>query len=341
MLQFGDVAERWLDRGELDKAKALFAEGRSIANQIDDKKDRNRALFAARLARVDLPAALQIAKDFAGDRDESHVLGNIAFHIAVDNPADAERLWIQTKRMSRRSIDAEICWKLAGVDPAGARRTLEGMPWIDQKPDFFVSLALGAKARDPSASQRALETGLQGLDRIMRERPERYQMFVGTLLPAVERIDPALVPEMLWRDVASRPPIVDPRVGHGYSPTRLVAQLAWYDRQVAAAGFRADPNSRGWNRPIPTSWPGGVTSFWRGRSSTPAPRSRGSNRHRSATEFTQMWRSTAAFYRGRIARPISITAAAGQPVLARGGDHVRWHEARSLEAARKQLSHLS
>ena len=57
LLAIGEVAERWFESGEIDKAKALFAEGVVIANQIIDKKDRNRGLFAARLARVDLPAA--------------------------------------------------------------------------------------------------------------------------------------------------------------------------------------------------------------------------------------------------------------------------------------------
>ena len=248
----------------------MFAEGLKVANQINDKKDSNRGLFAARLARVDLPAALQIAREFAGDRQESHVLGNIAFHLAVENPAEAERLWSQTGRMSRRGIDAEICWKLAGSDPVGARRALEGMPWIDQKPDFFVNLALGSKERDPSVSRAAFETGLRGLDRIMQELPERYQMFAGVLLPAVERIDPALVPEMMWRDVASRPPIAHGRVGEGYSPTRLIAQLAFYDREVAAvASSRSRYESRS-STPILPSWPGGATNSWPGRCSIPA-----------------------------------------------------------------------
>ncbi len=237
MLGLAEVAERLFERGEIERAKSLFAEGLSIAKELIDQKDFNRALFAARLARVDLPAALQIAKNFAGDEQESRVLGNIAFHIAAENPSEAGRLWTQTARMSRRGLDAEICWKLAGVDPAAALRVLEGMPWIDQKPGVFINLALGAKARNEAAAQRAIEKGVAGLDKILRERPERYTMIAGSLLPAIERIDPALVPEMLWRDVASRPPAVDPRVGRGYSPTGLVAMLAWYDREVAAAVF--------------------------------------------------------------------------------------------------------
>ena len=125
----------------------------------------------------------------------------------------------------------------AGRGRPGRRiASIEGMPWIDQKPEVFINLAF-AKARDEGAARRAIEKGVAGLDKILRERPERYMMIAGSLLPAIERIDPALLPEMLWRDVTSRPPAVDPRVARGYSPTGLVAMLAWYDREVAAAIF--------------------------------------------------------------------------------------------------------
>ena len=67
-LQMGEVAERWYELGEVDKAKALFAEGLQIASQFTDKTDFKRGRFAARLARVDLPAALAIAKELDGDR---------------------------------------------------------------------------------------------------------------------------------------------------------------------------------------------------------------------------------------------------------------------------------
>ena len=111
------------------------------------------------------------------------------------------------------------------------------MPWIDQRPELFIYLAMGAKARDESAARQAFETGIQGIDRILKERPERFLVIAGSLLPAVERIDAALVSEMLSRSVAARTPVVDPRIPRGSIPGRLIAQLAWYDREVAAALF--------------------------------------------------------------------------------------------------------
>ncbi len=57
--QVAEVAERWYELGEKDKAKALFAE--SVRLRPDTPL--RRGLFAARLAHVDLPAALAIAKE--------------------------------------------------------------------------------------------------------------------------------------------------------------------------------------------------------------------------------------------------------------------------------------
>ncbi len=238
LLQMGEVADRWYDLGEIERAKVLFAEGLKIADQFTDKTDSALAAFAVRLARVDLPAALAIATDFKGHRQESSLLADIACRLAAENPAEAERIWSLTRSMRRMgNIDPPLCSKLAAVAPERARRALEGMPWIHQRPELFMFLALGAKTRNESAARQAFDTGMQGIDRILRERPERYLIIGGSLLPTVEQIDPALVPEMLWRGVASRTPIDDPQMDQGSIPGRLIAQLAWFDREVAAALF--------------------------------------------------------------------------------------------------------
>jgi hypothetical protein len=58
----------------------------------------------------------------------------------------------------------------------------------------------------------------------------------GILLPLVEQIDPALVPELFWRAVAMRPPRGNPHIVREDSPGNLLL-LARYDREVAAALF--------------------------------------------------------------------------------------------------------
>jgi hypothetical protein len=88
--QAAEVAERWYELGERDKAKALF--GQSVRMEKDNAL--LRGLYAARLARFDLPAALTIAGELsAGDRRfTTDVYRNVAFRLAADNPADAERV---------------------------------------------------------------------------------------------------------------------------------------------------------------------------------------------------------------------------------------------------------
>ena len=61
----GGVAERWFELGKKAEAKALFAECAGLANTAVDKTDTSRGTFAAQLARVDLPSALAIVKDFS------------------------------------------------------------------------------------------------------------------------------------------------------------------------------------------------------------------------------------------------------------------------------------
>ena len=59
----------------------------------------------------------------------------------------------------------------------------------------------------------------------------------AVLLPLVEQIDPALVPELFWR-ASPRGPRSEILAPLGeFSNSVLVILLAWYDRDVAAALF--------------------------------------------------------------------------------------------------------
>ena len=69
-----------------------------MANAFADKTDFQRGMFAAKLARVDLPAAEAIARDFKGASNEGRILGNMAFYLADTSPADAERLGGRARR---------------------------------------------------------------------------------------------------------------------------------------------------------------------------------------------------------------------------------------------------
>jgi hypothetical protein len=234
--RLGDAAELLYELGAVEKAKALFAEGLRTANQMSDKTEYRRAYFAAQLIRVDAPAALAIAKDFQGVRVGGSVSVIMGLRLVEQDPVEAERFWKEAGGGRRGTLET-FCWKMARVDPARARRIIERFPWIGLRPELFLFLALGLREPDESAAQQALGEGLRLIDRLMRDQPERYQFIAGSLLPIVERIDPARVPEVFWRDAASRPPVGNPRTISAYSPSQLIHRLAWYDREVAAALF--------------------------------------------------------------------------------------------------------
>ncbi|MGO9920378.1 MAG: carboxypeptidase regulatory-like domain-containing protein [Isosphaeraceae bacterium] len=237
LLQIGEVAERWYELGEVDKAKALFAEGLEIARRFTDKTEFTRGLFAARLARVDLPAALEIARDFDGEREQGRILGSMAFRLVEQNPPEAERIWLKSRGGGLVPMHPTLAWKMAAVDPARARQAIQKLSLAQWYPNCFLFVALGAKARDQAAVDDSFQAGVKGIDRVLREFPERYQLHAGAWLPVVERIDPALVPEVFWLDVSSRLPAGNPRALNAGSASRLITYLAWYDREVAAGLF--------------------------------------------------------------------------------------------------------
>jgi hypothetical protein len=236
------VADRYCDLGEKEKAKTLFAEGLRIANQLPDKTDRVRCAFAARLARVDLPAALAIAKGFpaAGAYSTNWVLCNIAFHLAADNPAEAERVMYQVPReLGRDWLPPATAWRMATVDPARAQRMVKESQRYCDDPQTYLLLALGLSSRDRTAAHEAFQAAMRGFDRLMKDGSERLSNPPerSFLLPLVEQIDPALVPELFWRAVASRPSVGNPRTVGEFRSSHLAMLLAWYDRDVAAVLF--------------------------------------------------------------------------------------------------------
>jgi len=236
--QAAEVAERWYELGEKDKAKSLFAEG--IRMRPDTPLLRGR--FAARLARVDLPAAMAIARELPiRDRNfANQVYWNIALRLAAENPPEAERvLRLAPQTPGRRWLSPAIVWKMAATDPARARRLVDESQRQGNFPQTYLFLALGLKARDPVAADEAFWKAMEGIDRLMEEGTESSGSAVEhrVLLPLVEQINPTLVPEVFWRAVAMRSPIGKPHSLIDESPSHLVFLLAWYNREVAAALF--------------------------------------------------------------------------------------------------------
>ena len=113
--------------GGKGKGQDALRRGTRLANQVANKTEHvPRGRFAARLARVDLPSALAIAKEFPASRatiPQRWVLWNIAFRLAADNPAEAERVLRQVPQETGRDwLPPAIAWKMAAVDPAVRRQ---------------------------------------------------------------------------------------------------------------------------------------------------------------------------------------------------------------------------
>ena len=156
LYQLGEVAERWYELGEKEEARTLFADGLRLANEIQDKTSSSRGSFAARLARVDLPSALAIARKFPAGLPYSvgWVLRNLAFRLAADDPAEAERVLRQIQPVLGEDwLPGAIAWKMATVDPTRARRLVEESQRHWEHPEMYLFLALGLKPRDPAAAR--------------------------------------------------------------------------------------------------------------------------------------------------------------------------------------------
>jgi hypothetical protein len=241
LFQMGEVAERWYELGEADRARTLFAESRTLAGQFADKSDPILGLFAARLSRVDMAGALGIVQGMANKQQADEALANIAVRIAADNPAEAEHILRRIENpLGRVGGICRACLSMAASDPARARRIVKLAQGAIYRADALLFLAVGLKGRDRRASVEAFRAAVIEIDRYLEEQtdePFRGRQIAGTLA-LVEQIDPALVPEVFWRAVAARPSIGDPRKTFDYPSIRIAPLLARYDREAAAVLLR-------------------------------------------------------------------------------------------------------
>jgi hypothetical protein len=232
------LADRWSELGEKEKARSMFAKSLPLGKDSGPA----RAWYAGLLSRFDPAAALAIAKELsANDPVNAHLAyQSIAVHLAANNPAEAERVLRMVPKVPGTPwIYPEVARKLAEADPARARALVDESQRNHDLPQLYLFLALGLKSLDSAAAADAAWKAIEGIDRLMKEGVEfaAMQGTRGVVLPVIEQIDPALVPELFWRSVACRPPIGNPRTLHHAIPIHLTTLLSFYDRQAAAAVF--------------------------------------------------------------------------------------------------------
>ena len=241
LFQMGEVAERWLELGEQEKARALFVEGRKLVETLPPQKRTDAGAFQAHLARVEPDAALALIKDVGTMRWRQRVYANIAIRLAFEHPAEAEAVLNQIEEPTFRIESApRICRRLVRNDLPRARRIAASLPNPSERAYAWTFLADGLSSSDRTAGSAALDQALRELDSTDHQDASPYDAnAAGSILPLVERIAPDRVAEVFWRAVALHAPLDDPRTDFGRDdplPAEALL-LSRYDRDVAATLF--------------------------------------------------------------------------------------------------------
>ena len=240
----GRLAEALLDLGESAAAREILAEGQEIASQLPavEWAAFARATFAEELAQVDLPAALELVR--AMPRDQRRHLGNIAHELAALDPEAAEELLGRLTSAgggNRSTYAPRVCYRMATRDLERAQRIADRCGAAGQ---CYGMLALALAATEPATAKELLATAYHRLEAVARSENQPRGglgddvVVAASLLPVVERVDPARLREYVWRTLSLR----DPRTPSGqpgrepaflFSDAALAFYLARYDRELA------------------------------------------------------------------------------------------------------------
>ena len=173
----GGVAEQYDKLGEHEKAKPLFNEGIHRVNTAIGKNDGMRGVFAGQLVPFDLTQALAVTRDlrrpgairrFGSAQDRGppgfgQARGSRA-HLAAGPPAQGKRMAPARDGLADGHSRAVRAQKLVQ----------ESQRLFDQ-PQSYLFLAPGLKSRDRGAAERAFQTAMQGIDRLIKQ-PEASQL---------------------------------------------------------------------------------------------------------------------------------------------------------------------
>jgi hypothetical protein len=164
------------------------------------------------------------------------ILSSVAFGLPWDKPALADKFVSEYPlEKGRNWLTPTVAWKIATLDPERAQRLVENCS--DGPRDFerLLCVALGAKGRNETIKNAAIQAALESLEKAVQEQPQALMQYGGELLALAEAIDPAIVEEVMWRTVSARPPTGNPRFAQAYAPVYFLEHAAWYDRGLTAA----------------------------------------------------------------------------------------------------------
>jgi hypothetical protein len=254
----GQIADRWLELGSIERARPILLEGQGIlAAWPRDNWFFEAEEFADVLAAIDLPAATAIFERRGWtnvSRTDAATLnrhnGHAAVRLAAIDPAEAERLIAPPSAQfhERPRIVLKVARKMAKADLARARRLLET---IDDESSFrptasraLIPFGLGAIAGELAETNQIQARGLldeafAGLRTIAVEGRQNQGQdpvanLMADLLSIVERLDPERLAERTWLVAASRSPSgQEPKAQEFERTFALAMMVAHYDRAIA------------------------------------------------------------------------------------------------------------
>ena len=243
----GQLGERWLDLGEIERGTALLREGQKLAEQLPAPSEAAerahelaahlRAYFAGSLARIDGPAAIKLSAGFTSRFADRYRIV-VALGLAGHDPAAAERL---LDARDYKSPALSVLHRMAAVDPQRAVRLARKSSEETDRGYALGIVGHGLVAQDAAQAMALLDEAFGLLERASAGGAYAWEhpaVLAAALLPVAERIDPALVEGYLWRAIAMRSPRatrVATEPGAALTTGALAMFIRRYDREAAQA----------------------------------------------------------------------------------------------------------
>ena len=258
------IAARLFKLGDERQAATLVANLRSTSEQLADVESLGK--FAEALALVD-PQAVHgfIQKNEVGKSEE--FLLRIAYRLADRLPNDASRLMrtrdaiidanssplaTGIKDASYRSPGSvAVCYQMAAADVDVALAVADRIrnPYLRAYARGLISLQVSDTDKKRAATllaeaYDALEQAMSSKEidlAVDRGMGNSASVMAAALLPAVEALDPSLVPEYVWRTLALRPRHSSSEAIYWMTDmgqTVTAGLVSRYDRRLARASLR-------------------------------------------------------------------------------------------------------
>jgi len=228
------IVEQLLDLGQRDAARQLVDECSPLARNLDSPEHRltYTRLVAANLARIDVDAALDLVDEDAEEREQADCRALIAREIAATNPQKAEEVIRRIDSYYSHEFLAHACRRMVRVDARRAQDLIAGENSSGVKAFVLGRMAGEVAQSDRKLARELIEDSFRSFDDAIARGlrglwgTECAAYMAASLLPVVEKIDPRLVPEYVWRTVALRwlPRKLDD-LTHTYPDTSRVRSL--------------------------------------------------------------------------------------------------------------------